>query len=256
MSQTKIQQIDQGLSRYYKLHNINDYFNNDERGKFEEFCDENGFDDNDVKEELDQDIDDCCLTDFDDDFPINDVTNDKNQIIFDVIKQCLNDEYAYSNNKQHASFTLQQQDFTIPKLKNNIYSTEDNSEDESKYLSEELQIHCSAIFGLSDINHDKALISVLYIGIQNIGKPYLNLLADLYARDRITYYLQFKQNNDITLKFKPLNVITWSLLNRHMKQIKNWCKENKEYELLQSALNSYYNRLCPLLPLMNQYEII
>eukprot|EP01084_Bolivina_argentea_P274191 467288_1 len=40
---------------------------------------------------------------------------------------------------------------------------------------------------------DQALIKMLYIGQENIVRPYLHLLADLYARDSIKYSLEIEK---------------------------------------------------------------
>eukprot|EP01084_Bolivina_argentea_P004121 7805_1 len=97
MSDDIIRQIDKGLERYYKLLNAN-YTYEDERNKFIAFCEDNGFYDEDVKEELKQDFEDCMLIDMDDDFPFPKDNQPKNrqQAIFDIIMRCYQYKNAYS----------------------------------------------------------------------------------------------------------------------------------------------------------------
>ncbi len=87
-----ITQIDILLGAYYKLMNRRDYFDDDGIGKFAAFCDDNGFDDDDVCEELEEE--ECTLEDFADDddiinfpfsYPYGDPTK-KKEIILKILK--------------------------------------------------------------------------------------------------------------------------------------------------------------------------
>eukprot|EP01084_Bolivina_argentea_P302260 521708_1 len=88
-----IKKIDAGLSRYYKLWQRDDYFDDRNRGKFEASCDENGFGEEDIEDELETSAEECMLLDFDDNFP--GVKNNNLESIFTVIKKCYDDPYAY-----------------------------------------------------------------------------------------------------------------------------------------------------------------
>ena len=57
-------QIDRGLSRYYQLQNAPYKIDDESYGKFLEWCDMNGYDIGGIKDELEQDQDDCALIDF------------------------------------------------------------------------------------------------------------------------------------------------------------------------------------------------
>eukprot|EP01084_Bolivina_argentea_P281256 481197_1 len=180
MSTIKIKQTDQGMSRYYMQRGRNDYFD-DGKGKFEEYCEANGFDDEDVADELAAGAQECMLVDFDEDFPFNsNIKNKKqkikNQFIYNIISTCYNNHNAYNNNI--SSFTIEKKHFNVPKSSNKMFTD----------LETNLRKHCSAI--LKSPEEDKALIHLSYISIINIGQPYLHLVSDLYARDKITYYLK------------------------------------------------------------------
>eukprot|EP01084_Bolivina_argentea_P302259 521706_1 len=134
-----IKKIDAGLSRYYKLWQ-RDYFDDEFIGKFEAACEEDGFGEEDIQEELQTSAEECMVLDFDDNFP--GVKNNNLESIFTVIKKCYNDPYAYSLvvNKDH--FTIEQD-----KL-------------EEKTINP-LKSHCKTIFGKEF--EDKSLINMLYI---------------------------------------------------------------------------------------------
>eukprot|EP01084_Bolivina_argentea_P030064 55749_1 len=67
-----IDKIDKALKVYYKQCGTKNYYNSNGDGIFKVFCNDNGFEDDDVKEELEANTgDDCTLTDFDDDFPFD-----------------------------------------------------------------------------------------------------------------------------------------------------------------------------------------
>ena len=107
-----IDQINDGLSRYYAKCSRFDYFNedNDKKGKFKFWCDENGYDDQVVLDELSMEPNKCLLCDQDGfdfkDFPfynIEDTARAKNdkvkqEMIFGELQKCKNSD-AYKEFK-------------------------------------------------------------------------------------------------------------------------------------------------------------
>eukprot|EP01084_Bolivina_argentea_P238441 400584_1 len=80
-----IERIDKAIGRYYALKGAIDYFNDqDDKGIFYHFCHENAFDDYNVKQEIDEGYEECCLVGFDKNVP--DATTDK--AIYKLIKRC------------------------------------------------------------------------------------------------------------------------------------------------------------------------
>eukprot|EP01084_Bolivina_argentea_P271073 461112_1 len=70
-----IDKIDKALGEYYYQMRRNNYYNSIGEGKFKSFCNENGFEDEDVQEELQEtDGNESTLTDFfDDNFPFDNI---------------------------------------------------------------------------------------------------------------------------------------------------------------------------------------
>ncbi|MEM7184724.1 MAG: hypothetical protein AAF518_27765, partial [Spirochaetota bacterium] len=84
-----IHKMDTALNSYYQSQGKDDYLNDNNKGKFESFCDEEGFDSEGVRDELNAGSNDCLLVGFDDDFPLtNSITKetDKEKAIYRIIK--------------------------------------------------------------------------------------------------------------------------------------------------------------------------
>eukprot|EP01083_Nonionella_stella_P060185 157301_1 len=84
-------QIDEGLSRYYASLGRNDYFNDEGIGKFTEFCELHGFEDDGVEDELEE-MEGCLYLGFDNDFPYNDEyqqkdDHEKQAFMFEIFKK-------------------------------------------------------------------------------------------------------------------------------------------------------------------------
>eukprot|EP01083_Nonionella_stella_P303936 1054000_1 len=98
-TESLIARIDDGLSDYYQKQQI-DYFVEGGRnyiGKFMKFCEENGFDDDTVKNEKDSSVEECLLLDFDPKFPLDKPTHDhttRAKLIMDILKKILDQNSA------------------------------------------------------------------------------------------------------------------------------------------------------------------
>eukprot|EP01084_Bolivina_argentea_P197914 339056_1 len=85
--------INNRLSEYYKLNNNNTYFKSDKRGLFLAYVDDNGYDDDDLAQELiTSDTTNCMLINFDDDFPMNGLYEHDIEI-HTILKQIFNNYY-------------------------------------------------------------------------------------------------------------------------------------------------------------------
>eukprot|EP01083_Nonionella_stella_P084094 232696_1 len=85
------ERIDDALHRYYQSLGESNYII-DGTGKFLAFCDEEGFDVEDIDAEL-ENVDNCGYLDFDDSFPFppefkGDDSSSKQQFMFDLLKKC------------------------------------------------------------------------------------------------------------------------------------------------------------------------
>eukprot|EP01083_Nonionella_stella_P199058 730253_1 len=84
------QRLDDAVAQYYKDCGRNDYFDEESGvGKFVKFVNQNGFEDEDVCDELAEEPDECTLTDFDPMFPLRLSTNESRaNDILQVLKHC------------------------------------------------------------------------------------------------------------------------------------------------------------------------
>eukprot|EP01083_Nonionella_stella_P304272 1056603_1 len=88
---TSFQKIDTALGQYYREFGAVDYFDNDGFGKFWRYCNDEGFDHNEIDEELATDNEsDCGYLDFDPDFPFRNALNQsgKRTQMFRILQHC------------------------------------------------------------------------------------------------------------------------------------------------------------------------
>eukprot|EP01084_Bolivina_argentea_P264917 448913_1 len=92
--QNAFDKLNKALGNYYKSQGDNTYYSEPTpEGKFIAYCEENGFELEDIDDELTNDAADCIYCDFDEDFPfdktIKPTTEDeKLEEIFRIIKDC------------------------------------------------------------------------------------------------------------------------------------------------------------------------
>eukprot|EP01084_Bolivina_argentea_P288054 494346_1 len=104
-----IQRIDDGLAIYYQTNKRNDYFHDDGKGKFAEYCEANGFEDDAVEEEMQNDPDDCMLVDFDEEDGVPFAKTPEN--VFEILKNCYSDSNYYSGGAKFEAVKVTKQDF-------------------------------------------------------------------------------------------------------------------------------------------------
>ena len=102
-----IKQIDLGLSRYYNRHQVEYYKDkeDDQSGKFTNWCNDNGYDTDGIRDELENEPSECVLIEFDqEDFPFTKVDQDeRNKEIFVIIKYCFESSEAFLNSTEPTS---------------------------------------------------------------------------------------------------------------------------------------------------------
>eukprot|EP01084_Bolivina_argentea_P120587 213768_1 len=226
-----INQIDICLSRYYAKNGNKVYFNKNNIGKFREFCDENGFDDDFVEEEIRENFEDCQLLDFDDHFPfIENQLQDqnKNKEIYRILQKCFSNANAYKDN------LLLSKPLNITPNNWNVNNTE---------IEETKRIYLKTLKTIfnTEMQSDINILKVITIGrLQNV--PYLQYLTDMYLRDRIAY--------------KNLNITKWSLKNKYMLNLLNDNKFGKIiFEIAKASIDSFFHRICPILMFQPQIKI-
>eukprot|EP01084_Bolivina_argentea_P314184 544177_1 len=239
---SKVQQIDKALGRYYKNLGVDNYFNEDGIGKFQAWCDDNGFDDEGVNDEFNENPSDCTIIDFDENFPLRNKTNDETetaQQIINIIQQCYNDASAFSS-----KFTK-----IFPQMSKNFFDI-----DSTKDIEEVKQIYsnqCAAIFD-TQMLYDRDILKLIAVGLKH-DISYLQHLADMYSRDRILYDIQNKiYKNKKVGQYPPLSENIWSAQgnSKFFDSIRN--TNNKQHAISTlSAITSFYKRLVPKL-LLNE----
>eukprot|EP01084_Bolivina_argentea_P150828 263349_1 len=196
-----ITSIDIALHRYYKRFYQNDYINSDGKGKFLAFCEDNDLDTDAVLEEFGTDADDCTLCDMDDNFPLkDDQKQDRNQTIYNIIKGCYDNPDVYAGDAIYDVIEIKKEHFTLLPVEETQNISNDENKDETlqamsynklKTMAKPLIDQCYAVMCKGE--QDQTFLQLLYIGQEKLnGKPYIHLVSDLYARDRINHYLQIK----------------------------------------------------------------
>eukprot|EP01084_Bolivina_argentea_P079569 144318_1 len=217
--------IDQRLAKYYKKKGRNDYYD-DGVGKFKQYCVENGFEDDGLEEEMDQeDAEDCMFVEFDDNFPFKTQPSDEKEqktIILSIIKKCYNGESLDEN----ADFITHAKDWNIPS-------------NELKSTMQSYAKQCPQICN-SEMGKDTNFITILSIG-DKFDAPFLQLLTDTYSRDR----LQMDSSTS------PQQ---WALTNPYCAALRKK-KLNDAVEKIESAIASFNHRIAPKLALEPQYII-
>eukprot|EP01084_Bolivina_argentea_P235609 396427_1 len=224
MSDPKISQMDKALNRYYLLNNQNDYLNEENRGKFQVFCEDHQFYDDDVIEELKQDPDDSQLLLFDEDgdFPFCEPNENKEIKAHKILKQCYNDPNAYMDDV-----------LLPPPLKVTCKDWKD-AEKKTNDVIKICKSQLNTIF-TSHLEQDTTLLMALAIGYK-LHEPYLQLLSDTFLRDSV------KDDN-------LANVEQWAKKNKHIQSL-----DIKQGDA-KHAIRSFFKRMCPKLVLPLQTKI-
>eukprot|EP01084_Bolivina_argentea_P082987 150248_1 len=214
-----IQKIDAGLASYYKTHGRDDYFNDDNIGKFEASCEENGFGEEDIADELETSAEECMLLDFDDNFP--GVKEGDLEAIFAIIKQC------HSAGKEATFVEIKEKDATIQieEMKYSRQSYEISNKDEQS-IGDQYKNQCPKSF-LGTIEKDISTFKLMIIG-QKQDSPYIQNLVDDYLRCRVDVFLKTKQ---------PLAVTDWMKNHPHFKMLKNI--SNTNLDLVSAAVKGF-----------------
>eukprot|EP01084_Bolivina_argentea_P008166 15267_1 len=258
MSSLNLKQMDEALGRYYAQCNGSQYFDDSGIGKFFAFCEANDFDYAGVGDELQAGPDDCVILDFDEDFPFEIEPENRNELIYKIIKKCYeNPEEAYLY--LHKTFEIKQKYFDI-----------DEKLDDQKFQQiEKYMQYCNKI--CAQATATGAFLKMVYISEEITDVPYFLLLADSFARDRIAHYLlinkvkkeyeskikQLLPADQSSVTVNKLTVRSWVEINKHMKQIKSWSKHEikKEFDLVKAALFEYYHRICHLIKVVPTFQI-
>eukprot|EP01083_Nonionella_stella_P216616 778443_1 len=158
-----IRQIDVCLGRYYHKLGVKTYFVQS-KGKFQIWCDENGFEDGDVSTALLDDPNDCTMTEFDPNFPFKKQPPNTDEAIFSILKRCSQNPDEFKDNMMlYPVFT----------------PTKDHWGLTEKELSHIINIYKRQLPNICDkaMGEDKSLMKLLAIGYKE-NVSYLSFLAE------------------------------------------------------------------------------
>eukprot|EP01084_Bolivina_argentea_P079667 144459_1 len=202
---TLAEKIDRGLEKYYNDFGRNDYKNEENIGKFMKEAE--GFEDEDIKENLDAtNVDDCLLIDFDDNFP----GGASREEILRILKYIsVNGSYPVRL-VQNAQLDLK----TLVINKDEVFSTVE------RYLN---QMPCLML------EKDNAALSYFFAVSEICKYPFITYIVDSYTRDNAKQYHTTKQ---------PLKVSEWTEQNKFFKEL------TKSYPKIAADLKSAVDTYC------------
>eukprot|EP01084_Bolivina_argentea_P208976 356085_1 len=185
-----IEKLDAGLKTYYASLGAN-YINADGIGKFKAYAEDNGFENEDIAEELnEEDAKECLCTEFDGEFPLatSPKEEEKNQQIFTILQTiAINGEYITPS-------------ATTVDLESCININNDDIEKASdKYKKQMTGIR-------KQVGKNRDLEYFLAVS-EKSGVPFMTYMVDSYTKAHATYY--HKQKNTLTVE-------SWARNNPYM----------------------------------------
>eukprot|EP01084_Bolivina_argentea_P065926 120183_1 len=238
------EKIDDGLAGYYVRNSRMDYANHKGIGKFKVFVEDNGFDDNDVRDELEGDADDCLLTDFDIDndgninFPFETQIDDnvKNEEIVRILTHIAINGFYGSDNKNilidiKNILNVKQQDINET-VRKHIASITDPFERDTA-TNDKIKNSMKTLIDTFKKNED--LLYFLAVS-DTMNFPFLTYLIDKYTQDKTRFYY---------ISHKTASIWEWTSKQKSLQALKD---KNKDiFDKLISAMHSYGTRIAPLL---------
>eukprot|EP01083_Nonionella_stella_P019001 52844_1 len=224
--------IDKALGDYYAALGRSNYYDANKKGKFVNFCVENGFEEDDIDEEFQNNPSDCMYVEFDEEFPLQPAIDDPDARqceIVRIIKYCFDHGKApLPTEPQTANETteVKESDAPMPKsISDLILQTNKTIRKECDKLYRE---QCPLLYKDEDV-----LRRCFAICLQNNGYPFLIHLVDSYLRDKAMY--QYEHN-------KALPMVKWRTKSRYFQKI---TKEAKSMaDTLISGVETYLIRGC------------
>jgi len=137
---------------------------------FSTYCEDNGIDEENIKDELNEPAGDCLLVDFDEDFPYSDDIQDdelaRKEFVLEIIKQCTDPSVAF---------------VPVYQFDEGMFEIKQTDIEQVKQLYRE---QCPIIWN-SGMKEDGGFINIVAVGLKN-NMDYLQHLVDDYSRDRIS----------------------------------------------------------------------
>lgn len=218
-----IDTIDAGLKKHYE--DLNKPY---KANQFKNWADEeNGFDDEDVKNELNELPKDNALIDFDQDFPlIKPAENEEERKI--AVIQIFNQ--------------IARPDVMLKRLHKDICSGM-----EHKWIELAVERYMKQMSVLSaQAKQDEDL--KYYLGVnQREGFPFLMFMVDSFTRDKASYFHKSKGA-------KSLSIAEWAQRNKFLGALKKY--HPQRFNSLQAAMKSYNARIMNRLQFNTTYLIV
>jgi len=242
MADKLVTQVDAGLARYYALKNVEYTYD----GSFKKKCDDNGYDDETLVEEIELAADE---TQFDDEFledlcpwiPKDD--EDRSERIREIIRNCKENPDAY-NNEANAPEPL--------RVMAEHFDVNQSDRDKAAAMAKE---QAPAVFDGGFAN-DLALCTMLAV-TQKTQNNYLLFLVDMYLREALYNYYTHKDDISGVPTFETVH---WETQNKHIKEMKKISVQGKKFknagEIAAAAVKSYLHRVAPKVMLKRPRRII
>eukprot|EP01084_Bolivina_argentea_P290016 498109_1 len=209
------QKMDKALEAYYKSVGKSDY-----GGKFLAYCIENGFEEDDIDEEFNNEPSECLYVEFDEEFPLKPAINDANARVSEIFRII---KYCYDHGKPPPSSSS-----SSSKKAAKMF----NVLDLEIITDKSTQKECDKIYKkqCKEIYKDEASLRKCFaIGIKNNGYPFLINLVDSFMRDKANY---------IREKGKDLPLVKWRGRSQYFTKI------NKEKKKMADTLVSGVETFC------------
>eukprot|EP01083_Nonionella_stella_P112971 332844_1 len=227
--------IDARLEQYYTAKGRKDYKNDNGTGKFYQWADENGWDDDDIEEDLNENYDNPEESIFyklyeEMDFPLSSDLyigddSDRTKAICDLLKNIVNTNHAIE---------LSIPEEQVQEIGDIVYK---------KQLSS-----LSSLLGIND----QHLLYFFAVGYMN-NIPLLTWLVDAYTMDETKNYI----NKPIAQwRLNSFNVSMWAHQNKFMTNLRKKTKDKMNLcASLEGAMKSYMMRLLPRLTYSSFFKI-
>eukprot|EP01083_Nonionella_stella_P074199 201159_1 len=231
-----IQQIDDGLAIYYESRNVKGYYDDEGNGRFRLWAEDGGMDTDEIKDDLNDD--DPLSIEFDDNFPLEREEN-RNVQIRNILLKCLKETKPFFGK------VLQFPDITKEFL---VIDPQDLVQMKRQYSNQ-----CASIMN-EGMAGDGGLFEIITAGHKQGYGEYIQHLVDTYSRDRIAYYLQYK---DSTEYGSCLGVNTWCHLDNSplFRTLDQFESTSAAVTKTKTAITSFYDRLVPKLMLTGNKKI-
>ena len=232
-----IKATDEAMGRYYLKQAVQDYFNDDRMGKLAVWCEDNGYDTEQVKADVD-DPTTAMIYEFDDQFPLTNEPADeakKTRMIMEIIKKCF---------EEHNAFDTKYDQVSVPDFEQEGAQLFEMTAQKKKRIVDLYKKQCPSIFN-DKAEEDTSFITALGVGGDDFD--YLGNLVGDYFRSATAHFKREYAKSEHK-KIVTLSVQNWARDSPHFKllnKMKMW--PEKPAEIAEYAVKSFFKHICPRL---------